>query len=134
MYEIFEKLLKEHNVTPYQVYKATGVAQSSLSDWKNGKSKPKYEKMKKIADYFGVTIEYLLGNETPAEVPPNFPARLRYLREQKGETQEQLAENMDVSQNYLACIECGRQNMSLAKVLELSQALGINIENLLRFS
>ena len=55
-------------------------------------------------------------------------------RIKKDLTQEQLAENMDVSQNYLACIECGRQNMSLAKVLELSQALGINIENLLRFS
>ena len=41
MYEIFAKLLEQKGVTPYQVYKATGVAQSSLSDWKNGKSKPK---------------------------------------------------------------------------------------------
>ena len=76
MYEIFAKLLKEKGVTPYQVSKATGVAQSSLSDWKNGRSKPKYEKMLAISDYFGVSVDYLLGNEhkekTPAEADVTF--------------------------------------------------------------
>ena len=68
------------------------------------------------------------------ELLKRFGKNVKTERIKKDLTQEQLAENMDVSQNYLACIECGRQNMSLAKVLELSQALGINIENLLRFS
>ena len=76
MYEIFAKLLKEKGVTPYQVSKATGVAQSSLSDWKNGRSKPKYEKMLAISDYFGVSVDYILGNEpkekTPAEADVTF--------------------------------------------------------------
>ena len=49
-------------------------------------------------------------------------------------TQEQLAEKMDVSQNYIACIESGRQNMSLGKVLELANVLGVDIEKLLKFS
>lgn len=49
-------------------------------------------------------------------------------------TQEQLAEKMDVSQNYIACIESGRQNMSLGKILELSEVLGVDIEKLLKFS
>ncbi len=48
-------------------------------------------------------------------------------------TQEQLAEKMDVSQNYIACIETGKQNMSLGKILELSIALNTDIENLLTF-
>lgn len=48
-------------------------------------------------------------------------------------TQEQLAEKLGMSQNYLACIECGRQNMSLGKILELAQALGIKIDILLQF-
>jgi len=49
-------------------------------------------------------------------------------------TQEQLAEKMDVSQNYIACIESGRQNMSLGKILELAKVLGVDIEKLLNFS
>ena len=63
MYEIFERLLQSRNVTAYQVSKATGISQSTLSDWKNGRSVPKMDKMQKIADYFGVTVDYLLGAE-----------------------------------------------------------------------
>lgn len=62
-YEIFAKLLEERGVTPYRIYKETGVPQSSLSEWKRGNSMPKIDKMIKIADYFGVSVDYLLGNE-----------------------------------------------------------------------
>ena len=76
MYEIFEKLMKERGVTPYRVHKETGVAQSTLSDWKNGKCRPKIDKIRAIADYFGVSVDYLLGNEpkekTPAEADVTF--------------------------------------------------------------
>ena len=47
--------------------------------------------------------------------------------------QEAFAETMGISQNYLACIECGRQNMSLGKILELANALNVDIETLLKF-
>lgn len=80
MYDIFAELLKEKGVTPYQVYKATGVAQSSLSDWKNGKSKPKYEKMVKIADYFGVSVDHLMGLTEYESNPARFNAHLSYMR------------------------------------------------------
>ncbi len=48
-------------------------------------------------------------------------------------TREQLAEIMDVSVNYLSSIECGKANMSLGKILELSKYLGTDISNLLEF-
>lgn len=68
MYEIFVQLLQKYGVTPYKVAKETGVSQSSLTDWKKGRSTPKSDTMKKIADYFGVTIEYLMtGNEEPVK-------------------------------------------------------------------
>lgn len=60
MYEIFSQLLQKFGVTAYKVSKATGISQSSLSDWKLGKVTPKTENMKKIADYFGVSVEYLM--------------------------------------------------------------------------
>ena len=59
MYEIFSKLLQENGVTPYKVSKETGVSQSTLSDWKRGVSTPKIDKLQRIADYFGVSVEYL---------------------------------------------------------------------------
>lgn len=48
-------------------------------------------------------------------------------------TQEQLAEIMDVSQNYIANIECGKANMSLGKILELSCYMNVDINQLLDF-
>lgn len=69
MYEIFKKLLDERGVTAYQVAKATGISTGSLSDWKNGRSSPKAEKLQKIADYFGVSVDYLLGNSDEKEKP-----------------------------------------------------------------
>lgn len=60
MYSIFEELCRLKNVTPYKIWKETGISRSTLSDWKNGKSMPKADKLQKIADYFGVSLEYLM--------------------------------------------------------------------------
>ena len=60
LYEKFAELLEKNNKTAYQVSKETGIPQSVLSDWKRGRSKPKAEKLKILADYFGVSIEYFL--------------------------------------------------------------------------
>lgn len=37
-----------------------GISQSVLSDWKRGRSNVKIDKLKILADYFGVSIEYFL--------------------------------------------------------------------------
>lgn len=69
MYDTFAKLLKEKNLKPIDVSKATGISPATLSDWKTGKSKPKQDKLIKIADYFGVTVDYLMTGKdaSPAE-------------------------------------------------------------------
>ena len=65
MYKIFEELCVKNAVTPYKVSKATGIATSTLSDWKKGISTPKQDKLKKIADYFEVSLEYLMTGKEP---------------------------------------------------------------------
>ena len=40
---------------------------------------------------------------------------------------------MNVSQNYIANIECGKANMSLGKILELANYMGVDINLLLEF-
>ena len=65
MYKFFAELLKERNVTAADVSRATGIRTSTLTDWKMGRTKPKSDKLKAIADYFGVTVEYLMTGEEP---------------------------------------------------------------------
>lgn len=69
MYDIFERLLNERRVTAYRVAKETGVTTATLTNWKKGNYTPKQDKLQKIADYFGVTIEYLMTGENSSEVP-----------------------------------------------------------------
>ena len=63
MYSVFEKLLQKYGISTYKVSKETGIAQSVFSSWKNGISTPKQDKMQKIADYFHVSVEYLITGE-----------------------------------------------------------------------
>ena len=67
MYEIYCRLREAKGVKDSDVVKATGITKSTFSDWKSGRSKPKNEKLQKIADYFGVTVDYLMTGETPEE-------------------------------------------------------------------
>lgn len=60
MYEKFQKLLMDSGKTAYRVAKETGLSPTVFSDWKRGKSNPKIDKLKILADYFGVPIEYFL--------------------------------------------------------------------------
>lgn len=60
MYEIFQKLLDKHGITAYKVAKETGITTATLTNWKKGRYVPKQDKLQKIADYFGVTVEYLM--------------------------------------------------------------------------
>lgn len=65
MYQKFKELCSKNDVTPYKVGKETGISSSTLSDWKSGRSVPKQEKLKKIADYFGVDVGFFYDdNET----------------------------------------------------------------------
>ncbi len=60
MYEKYKALRDKKGVTDYRVSIETGITKSTFTDWKNGRSTPKIEKLKILADYFGVKIEDFL--------------------------------------------------------------------------
>ena len=63
MYEKFAELLLKNNKTAYAVAKEIGIAQSVLSDWKTGRSKPKFDKLLILAKYLDVPVEYFAEDE-----------------------------------------------------------------------
>lgn len=70
MYDIFMQLMEEKGVTAYRVAKDTGITQATLSRWKTGKVSPSIETLQVLAEYFGVTIDYLMGNPHADEQTP----------------------------------------------------------------
>ena len=60
MYEIFEQLLQKFGVTTADVCKSTGIGQSTMSNWKNRRNLISGKNAQLIADYFGVSVDYLM--------------------------------------------------------------------------
>lgn len=61
MYEAYARLRDSKGVSDYQVAKDTGITRSSFTAWKNGDYAPKVDKLKKLADYFGVDIKVFIS-------------------------------------------------------------------------
>ncbi len=90
MYDIFEQLLQKRGLTSYKVAKEAGVTQTALSNWKSGKSTPTTKTLQKIADYFGVTIDYLMtGEEKDSE-------SVYYLNDETAKLAQEMFEDEDM--------------------------------------
>ena len=64
-YENFQRLCEINKVTPSKVSKATGISTATLTSWKKGAYTPKQDKLQLIADYFKVSVDYLMTGKEP---------------------------------------------------------------------
>lgn len=62
----------------------------------------------------------------------SFGKRLATVRHQKGVTQEQLADAVDVHRTYIGFIEQGKRNPSIGNVHKIAKALKITTADLLK--
>lgn len=69
MFETFEQLMKTRDLTAYQVCKDTGISQATISRWRNNKNEPSLETFEILANYFGVSLDYLRGKTKEVSVP-----------------------------------------------------------------
>ena len=67
MYEVFARLLQEKGLKAADVTRATGIKSPVFSEWKKGKSRPNTEKLIKIAEFLGVSVEYLITGKEKEE-------------------------------------------------------------------
>lgn len=65
--EIFKERLKnlrsEHALSQYTLAKKINSSQKIIDYWEKGESEPKANFIVALADFFGVTCDYLLGRE-----------------------------------------------------------------------
>ena len=62
-YDVFYELCKKNHVTPSKACTDMGLSRSLAAKWKNTGQNPSFEIIPKIANYFGVSTSYLLGEE-----------------------------------------------------------------------
>ena len=61
----YEAILREKQISKGALYTACGISDAAVSQWRKGKTAPSMKSIGRIADFLGVTPEYLLtGVET----------------------------------------------------------------------
>lgn len=59
--EIFKELRKGKKLKQWEMAGILDTDRSTITKWETGKSKPNADMLIKIADYFGVSTDYLMG-------------------------------------------------------------------------
>ena len=59
-----KELRKQSRLSQQALADQIGVFRNTISNWETGYSQISLENAKKVAEYFGVTIDYLLGSES----------------------------------------------------------------------
>lgn len=65
--DIIFSLMSKKGITAKTLSEKTGISPGNISDWKNGRSVPKADTLIKLADYFGVSTDYLLGRTSASD-------------------------------------------------------------------
>lgn len=60
--ERLSKLRKEREITQKQCAEILGIEKSKYNKWENGKNRPSYDMVCRLANFFDTTTDYLLGN------------------------------------------------------------------------
>ena len=87
-YETIKKLCKDNGVTVTGLEKELGISRGSLC--KVNTNKPSMEKVQKIADYFNVSVEYLMGGEEKEDSP------VYYTKEETAKLAQEMFEDEDM--------------------------------------
>lgn len=87
-----ERLRESSNLSIYKLCNQIGIAQSTYNTWTQKDRVPKSEALQKIADYFGVTVDYLLTGKDK-EWEPELTAK----------DEKDIKKAMDNIKNQLAC-------------------------------
>lgn len=66
--DVFNQLLQERGITAYKLSQETRITQGMISYWKKGERIPSAEHLVALADFFDVSIDYLMGRTDKPEI------------------------------------------------------------------
>jgi len=81
-------LRKQHNLSQKEIGNIFHASQNTVSQWENGTRKPSYDIIQEIADYFDVSVDYLLGRQE--QLPELNNKDKREIQEILDDTEQQL--------------------------------------------
>lgn len=120
-YDIYSDLCKQVGKSPSAVAQELGINKSNVTNWKNNGYTPRGNVLNRIAEYFNVSVDYLLGHSEVKEKTANDVAADFYRIERA-----RIADSNAKADSDIRRIERARKRMNetqkeeMMKILEIS--------------
>ena len=153
--KILAELIKESRISQSELASELKTHRQNVYQWVSGKTIPRNDMLLKIADYFKVSIDYLLGKEKLSVASKRlkntnqdnfkqlvkhslnkglnksknlkeiFSENLKYYRKQAGLTQDDFAKSVQTDPVYISYIENGKRFPSIEYIEKMAETLNI---------
>lgn len=130
------RMLRENmGLSQEKLASLTGLTARRIFSYERESNEPDIETLALLADFFGVSIDFLVGRADRATGSKNstlclekFGERIRQFRESKGIERPELAKRVGVTSAYLGLIENGGKIPKLETCLKILNALELSAD------
>ena len=132
--ENIKLLRKEHKISQAALAKELNITQQAVQKWEKGKSDPDIDMLKKIAQYFNVTVDDLLGTDClPFDYKnlTDLSKKIYDLRVNKRVSRMDIADAIGVNIHEYLDYEIGEKEPSVKILRKISDFFHVSIEYLL---
>lgn len=140
MVQRLRELREQMGLKQKDLAKVFGLTARRISAYESSEQEPSIEVLQMIANYFGVSVDFLIGNSKDLQQQPNssplslsrFGERIREYRIEKSIKQTALAKQVEITPSYLNLIESGTKIPSFDLALRILNELEMSADAALR--
>lgn len=137
MVKRLRELREAAGISQKSLAEALYVSSRRISSYESSDQEPDIDTLCKMAAFFGVSVDYLIGNtddqKADSSRPPlnicKFGERIRARRLELGVKQAALAKSVDITPSYLNLLESGNNLPSLEVALKILNALQMSADD-----
>lgn len=129
-YDIYLRLCNEKGISPTTAALEMGLSKSTPTTWKKRNLTPRGNALNKIANYFGVSVDYLLGHEKCelSKSRNTFKDRLKLLRQESGLSQQALADQIGTSKSSINMYERGERELGIEILNRIADCFNVSMD------
>lgn len=132
LFERLKLLANKQGKSINKVEEDLSLPRNSLYSWK--KVTPAYERLSLVANYFGVSTDYLMNGETPKEIDEIIDTttfdRIKELADRQGKSLQKVATDLEFSPNYFYNLK-SKKSPSAEHLAKIADHFNVSVDYLL---